>query len=565
MSKLRWQIIIVVLALIAIGGLLISQQHSSLPVIETLDEPIVGGTYSEALIGSIGRLNPLLDYYNPVDYEIDQLVYCSLVNFDHRGLPYGDLAENWGISQDGMVYNFSIRPEAYWHDGVPITSEDIEFTIDQIKNEEFPLPSDTRDVWNQVEVILLNQGTIQFRLPEPFSPFLDYLKIGILPKHLLGEMSPQSIIDSPFNFKPIGCGPYQVNLLDVTEEEIKSIELRAFDNYYGEKPYIETVKFHYFSDANSALAAYEQGEVMGINEITANILDRSLSEDNLQLFTARLPNLSLVYLNLDNTRVPFFQEVEVRRALMMSINRRKIIDRILGGQAIIAHSPIFPESWAYYDGVEQIEYDAERAIKILKDAGYTIPAEGGNVRSKDGVSFSFTMLHPNDKISTSVAESIGDDWKRLGIEVELVPVSSKQLVEDHLEPRTYQAALANLDFSRSPDPDPYPFWHQAQIKGGQNYSQWNDRQVSEFLEQARVIPDLNERAKRYRNFQVRFSSELPALPLFFPVYTFGIDKQVRGVSVGPIYDPSDRYNQISNWYLITGTTAQSLSQTTENP
>jgi peptide/nickel transport system substrate-binding protein len=237
---------------------------------------------------------------------------------------------------------------------------------------------------------------------------------------------------------------------------------------------------------------------------------------------------------------------------MMGLNRQRMVDQQLDGQAIIADSPIFPGSWAYYDGIEHIDYDPDQAISLLKEAGYTIPAEGGEVRAnEDGDKLAFDLLHPDNPEYTALAKSIAQDWSKLGIEVNLKPVSYDELVSDHLDPRIYQAALVDLNLSRSPDPDPYPFWHQAQITGGQNYSKWDDRQASEFLEQARVTVDIGERTRLYRNFQVRFAADLPALPLFYPVYTYGVDSQVQGVTMGPLFDPSDRFATISSWYLLS--------------
>ena len=109
MKKLRWQLIIIVVSLIAIGVLLIAQQPASLPGVQPVVKPLTGGVYAEALIGSFGRLNPLLDYYNLVDQDVDSLLFSSLIRYDSRGLPYGDLVDSWGISQDGTVYNFTIK------------------------------------------------------------------------------------------------------------------------------------------------------------------------------------------------------------------------------------------------------------------------------------------------------------------------------------------------------------------------------------------------------------------------------------------------------------------------
>jgi peptide/nickel transport system substrate-binding protein len=124
-------------------------------------------------------------------------------------------------------------------------------------------------------------------------------------------------------------------------------------------------------------------------------------------------------------------------------------------------------------------------------------------------------------------------------------------VNDYLSPRQYQAALVDLNLARSPDPDPYPFWHQEQATGGQNYSQWNDRQASEYLEQARITTDITERARLYRNFQVRFAQELPALPLYYPVYTYAVSIEVQGVRIGSLFDTSNRFDTITSWFLLT--------------
>jgi peptide/nickel transport system substrate-binding protein len=145
---------------------------------------------------------------------------------------------------------------------------------------------------------------------------------------------------------------------------------------------------------------------------------------------------------------------------------------------------------------------------------------------------------------------IRDDWAVLGVGVTLQAVPYDELISDYLDTRLYQSALVDLSLARTPDPDPYPFWHQTQATGGQNYSLWNDRQASEYLEQARIIADPEERGRLYRNFQVRFASELPALPLFYPMYTYAVDAEIQGVRVGPLFDFSDRFANVTEWYLF---------------
>ncbi len=550
MKKLRWQLLVVLLALAAITFLLLNQQTPILPgVVDQPNQPATGGTYTEGLIGSFGRLNPLLDYYNPADQAIDRLIYSGLIRFDDQGVPQGDLADSWGVSQDGKVYNFSLRPDAVWQDGQPLTSDDIVFTIGLMRDEKSPLPSDIRDFWKQVEVKALDEKTLQFRLPESFAPFMDYLAFGVLPKHKLANLTSQQIVDAPFNMQPVGSGPFQFERLMVQNGQIQGVVLKRFDKYYGKKAFMDGVTFRYYPDSAAALNAYDQKEVLGVSQVTSDVMDKAMKDPNLNLYTGRLPRLALVYLNLGNDSLPFFQDSSIRRALLMGINRQWIVDRLLGGQAIVADGPVFPGTWAYYDGIEHLDYDPDAAVSMLKKAGYTIPAQGGNVRTKEGTAMKFEMVYPDQGAFPDIAKEIQQNWKDLGVEVTLKGVAYSDLVKNFLQPRTYDAALVDLNFSRSPDPDPYPFWHQTQITGGQNYAKWDDRQASEYLEQARITTDLGERAKRYRNFQVRFTSEMPALPLYYPVYTYGVDAQVKGVRMGPLFDTSDRFSTITSWFF----------------
>jgi peptide/nickel transport system substrate-binding protein len=552
MKKMRWQILILVLALVAIGVLLIGQQPNILPTSPEV-EPTTGGVYAEGLIGSLGRLNPVLDFYNQPDRDVDRLLFSSLLRFNDRGLPVHDLVESMGISQDGRIYNFSIRENVVWHDGKPLTSEDVVFTIEMLRSPDLPVPEDIRALWETVEVEALNEYTLQFRLPEPFSPFQDYLTFGILPKHLLGDIPASEMVDAEFNLQPVGSGPFKFDSLLGEEDQISGVVLTPNPDYYAEPPFIEEFIFRYYPDHQTAVTAYQAGEIQGISRITNEILPAALQAPGLNLYSGPIPLLSMIFLNLDNPEAPFLQDGSIRRALYMGLNRQHMIDDLLGSQAILAHGPIFPNSWAYYAGIEHVPYDAEGAIKILREAGYTIPASGGSVRTnEEGQALNIELVYPEDLSYEPIAQAIASDWRAIGVGVELNPMPYEDVVSAYLEPRAFQAALVDLNFSRTPDPDPYPFWHQAQITGGQNYAKWDDRQASEYLEQARIEVDIEERTRLYNNFQVRFASELPSLPLFYPIYNYAVDEQIQGVTMGPLYDPSDRLVTAPRWFLLAG-------------
>lgn len=562
MKQLRWQILVVVVTLGIVAILLYTQQSAPVTGTTILQQPEQGGVYTEALVGSLGRLNPLLDWNNIADRDVDRLLFSGLVRFDERGLPQADLAESWGVSQDGTIYNFTIRPNAVWHDGTPVTSDDVIFTIEMMKGAGSLYPQDIKDLWGRVTVTKLNDKNLKFTLPEPYVPFLDYLTFGVVPKHLLESVPPEQMASAEFNIAPVGSGPYQFDQLIVENGQIQGVVLNLAPNYYGTHPFIEQVVFRYYPSSAAAFEAYRQGDVSAVGRITTDVLNAALAEPNLSVYSSRLPQMGFVLFNLTNPETPFLQDADIRRALMLGLNRPAIINNVLQGQAFVADSPILPGSWAYFDGIERFEYDPEAAISLLKNEGYVIPAGGGTVRAKDGVPLAFTLVHPDDAVHAQIAQAIQTQWAQIGVAVQLQPQPYDQLALTTLASRAFQAALVDLNLARTPDPDPYPFWHQAEAVGGQNYSGWDNRAASEYLEQARVTADYALRAKLYRNFQVIFAKELPALPLYIPVYSYGVDSQVKGVQIGPLYEPSDRLNTFTRWYLLT---RRALDQGTPSP
>lgn len=560
MKKYRWQLLVLFLTGLVVGILLIIERRGGLGE-ETMPQPVQGGVYTEALVGNIQRLNPLLDSANNVDRDINRLLFSGIVKFDSRGIPQPDLAESVGVSKDGVLYNIKLKPDMVWHDGQPLTTEDVLFTINLIQNGGEFIAEDVKNLWAAVEVNLFDDLNMQIILPEPYAPFMDYLTFGLVPQHLFEGMSIEEIAESPLNLEPVGSGPYRFNELLLTDSFVSGIRLVAFDGYAGEKPFLQEVIFRFYPDSNSAFQAYQQGLVQGIGEIPPSLIETALLDDSLNVFTGRLPQVSLVLLNLKETTVPFFQEADIRNALLLGINRNAIVANQFNGQAIVANGVIFPGTWAYNDTIQPVKFDPQLAAEMLKDAGYLVVGEDNPVRENDqGVKLSFVLSYPDDDLHQAIAQMIAEDWADLNIDVTLEAVTPDVFVAQKLETRAYQAALVDLNLSRTPDPDPYPFWDLGQAESGQNYSQWNNRLASDSIEQARVTTDLAERTRLYHNFQAIFAEELPALPLYFPVHNYGVSEQILGVTMGPLFDTSDRLLTITEWYLTTSHNQQDTEE-----
>ncbi len=553
MRRIGWQLAIAVGGLLLVLGLLLGQTPG--PEADLL-QPVQGGSYAEALIGRSVRLNPLLDRYNQADRDIDRLIYGSLIRFNSRGEPVPELAESFAISADATLYNFTLREDVRWHDGEPVTADDVIFTFSKFKEGGLPGDDDLRSLWQEVEIVKLDDKNVQFQLSESYAPFLDYLTVGLLPDHLLRGVSAAELADHPFNREPVGSGPFQFeSFLLAADGQVVGVSLTAFEQYAPGRAFLERIEFRFFADSQAALQAFRDGTVDGIGNVTNEILEAVLAEPGLNLYSARSPQTATVFLNNRSTDKPFLAQKEFRQALLLAVNREQLIGSVLDGQGLPAASPILPGNWAHIDGLNPLPYDPELASEILSDLGWELPAGVARgapeyVRANGEQELSFELAYPQVTLYEELASMLQVAWAAIGIRAELAPVPPEELLPERLEPRRFEAVLAEIDTSQLGDPDPYPFWHDSQVETGQNYSGYQDRNISIWLEQARITPDVRRRQALYRDFQYRFRDQVPALLLFHPIYNYAVSAEVRGATLGPIQDPSDRFQQIAQWYVL---------------
>jgi len=552
MRRIRVQVILALIGLAVVGGILYSQSQGLVTVLVAAE----GGTFTEAIVGAPGQLNPLFDRGSSVNRDLDRLLFSGLMKFDANGLPIADLAESYAVSADGLTYTFVLRDNLRWHDGAAISQEDVLFTIRLMQDPAFPGPADVADLWRKVTVSSPARNTIRFVLPEPFAPFLDYTTVGLLPQHLLKNIPVAQLPTHSFNDNPIGAGPMKLTRLEQQEGVITSVWLEPNPNYPAtQKPYLSQIRFRFYRTAEAAWEAYTAGDVQALSAFTPETFAQAVQSPQLEMFSSRLPEYTLIFMNQKNEAVNFFQEKKVRQAMLAGLNRQTMVDAVLRGQGFIATGPILPSTWAYNNNLTPITYDPVHATDLLNSAGWALPPEAvpgapDYVRSKNGRQLKFSLLVPPDGIHQAVALLAIKDWAVLGIQttMEVLPA---QDVKAALETRTFQAAMVDLNFSTTPDPDPYPFWHQTQIESGQNFSGFNSRDISEILEQARINPSYQDRGKFYRAFQSKFIDQTPALLLYYPVFNYAVDKKVSGVQLGPLVDRSDRFNSLASWNIVT--------------
>ncbi|MFO7743507.1 MAG: ABC transporter substrate-binding protein [Anaerolineae bacterium] len=540
---IRWQFLLILLGVVLLAVLLTYLAVNYTTVIR----PGYGGTYVEGLVGQPRVLNPLLCGFEQPDQALCSLIFSGLTRLNGQGEVEPDLASDWEISDDGLSYTFRLRSNAHWHDGIPVTADDVILTVRLLQDPEFPGPPEVgAQVWQRVQIEKVDRRTVRFVLPEPFAPFLDYTTVGILPSHRIAGIRAADLAVADFNSSPVGSGPFQVEEIKAEGTSITSIVLKQFPRYFRARSYLDRVQFRFYPGEREALDAYEAGEVQGVSEVRPADLSRARAMPTLSLYSAQIAEYGIVFLNLDRPDAPFFEEQEVRHALMVAIDRQRIIDEVLRGQGVVAEGPLLPGTWAYSEDMPTYSHDADRAAELLDKAGWRRPTASG-VRRRGGAPLAFTLLSSNHPRRQAVAEALVEQWAQVGVEVLLETMPAAALREA-LESRDYQAVLIHLKVPG--DPDPYPFWHETQVREGQNYAQLTHRRISEVIEQARVTPNRNARLDLYEEFQQLFAEELPALPLYVPTYTYAVDESINGVQIGPLMHPSDRFRTILNWWIV---------------
>jgi peptide/nickel transport system substrate-binding protein len=540
MSRLiRGQILIAFSGIVLVGVFLFSVAVSRTTVLV----PDVGGTYIEGVAGAPQFVNPLLADFNQVDRDLVALVFNGLTRTNSQDEAEPDLALRWAVSPDGITYLFSLRRDVRWSDGELFTADDVIFTIGLMQDPNFPGVPDVANLWRTVRVDKMDDYTVRFQLQQPFPAFLDYTSVGILPKHLLGTVTAQTLTTHSFNTHPVGTGPFMLS--DIST---RRAVLVPNPRYFGRKrPYLAAIEMRFYPTHENLLTAYQAGEIMGISEVPPHLFPQVARFPDLNVYSARISGFYIVYLNLqDEDRSPFFQTARVRQALLYGLDRQALIDSALNGRGLVAHGPIRSWIWAYDPNVRQYDYDPDQARRLLDESGWT-DSDGDGIRDRKGVALRFSLLVGDDSVAIALAQGIASQWAQLGVAANVETLGAG--LGDRLRSHNFQAALAELVLSG--DPDPYPMWDQTQIEGGQNYGGWDNSKASTAIEEARRLVDREARKTLYSEFQRIFADEVPALIIANPVYTYAVDQDVKQVQIGPLVTPSDRFRNVADWYINT--------------
>jgi len=508
-----------------------------------------GGEYTEGIIDYPRFINPLYSQNNPVDKDLASLVYSGLTAWNTRGSVVLDLAKEFTVSEDEKTYTYVLRNDVLWHDGKPLTVDDVMFTISAIKNEKYNSP--LRSTWMDVEAKKINDSTVQFQLKRPYAMFPSLLTVGILPQHIWERVPVASVNLAEANNKPVGTGPYQFK--SFTKDKmgvIKSYTLEINKNYYGSKPYINIVNFKFYPDYISAVNALDNNQIDGLAFVPQEAKSVLKIKNRFNTYDVTLPQFNAVFLNGKNNAL--LKNKDIRRALALGIDKNKVINEALDDYANLIDGPILPD-FPGYDEIAsggRIYYDRDAAVKILVDAGWLLK-DGNKFRTNkknEHLKVSFTTIEKDQNIKA--ANEIKSNWEDIGFEVELKIVPAGSITKDVIDGRNYEAFLYGEMYG--PDLDPYAYWHTSALKyPGLNLAQYSNLKTDTVLEQARQTSDKLIRQKKYEEFQSLLLEDYPAIFLWQPKYAYFIDKKVKGMDITTLLTPSDRLKYILSAYINT--------------
>ncbi len=536
----------IVFSILIISGLiLLKQANNSL----MLKVPANGGFLKEGIIGSPRFVNPVLAV-SDVDHDLTSIIYSGLMKNTTNNSVEVDLAERFEISEDGLEYTFYLKEDIFFHDGEKVTTDDIEFTINKIQDSSIKSPK--RPNFYDVKVEKIDEKIIKFILKKPYSPFLGNLTVGILPKHLWGNLTAEQFPFSQYNVEPVGSGPYKISKMDTLKKNMLLIptyyELVAFKKYSPQRAFIDKIVINFYSSERDLIEAYNKGEIESINSISVENIKSIKDKKDSETKVSVLPRIFAIFLNQNENEI--LAQKEVRQALNLSIDRTKIINDILGGYGKSVYGPL---PFNITNNEENL-YNPEEAIKILEKAGW-LKSSSTNIfekkidkKTKIELTISLSTLNSSDLVK--IAEYIKSDWEKIGVKVDLKQFEFGDLQQNVIRSRKFETLLYGEVIGR--DMDFFAFWHSSQRNDpGLNISMYTNSKVDKILEDARKIQGRDERITKYLEFEKELSKDIPAIFLYSPSFSYVVPKKINGLEINSIIIPSDRFINIDKWYIET--------------
>ena len=531
--------------------------------------PLEVRPYIEGTLGEPGSVSPLTAH-TQVDRDLVSLVFSGLVRNGPAGTIVPDLAERWSVDAAGRTWTVDIREDALWHDGEPVTADDVAFTIQTLQDADYAGPSARS--WSEVTVTVTGTRQVTFSLATPLGGFLQALTQPIAPVHLLGDVPVDALPDDPFGQQPVGSGPFALVELSATSASLVPAAVLEAEAE-GEvppsagatdslttpaptlrptrpMPYLTGIEFRFYADADTLADDFRTGVLdaaTGLAPATALELGDAAGARIVRYPTS---TLTAALLNMRPTH-PEFANAGVRTGFLAAIDRTALIAEAYAGAAAEARGPIPPSSPLFDPAADPaVAYGRSDAGKAFRAAGWTRDDKGWYL-PKTTTPLEIEVLSPTEASNRDLfaaARAVVRDWTKMGLTVKHVPLPPGEFVTERLATGDFQVAVADLRIGL--DPDLYPLLASSQtLTGGSNVMGVQDPTLDALLAKARAPGSDAARAAAYVALQKQLAAGRYLLPLAFPDEVVLFHDTVQGPAIRQVNDPSDRFWDVLTWRL----------------
>ena len=503
--------------------------------------PAYGGSLIEGRVGSPRFINPLLAISDS-DRDLASLTYAGLMGISGSGGLEPVLAERYEIGTDGKTYTFTLRADAAFTDGSPVTAADVVFTVHRAQDPALKSPEYAN--WSGVSAEALDARTVRFTLSKPYAPFMSLTTLGILPSRLWQNVSSDEFPFSYLETNPVGAGPFRVTrVMRDASGLISSITLAANEAYVLGRPYLDRVTFNFYPRSEDLAAALETGEIESAHDLPA-------TGETSRTLTAPYARVFGVFWNPSENQV--FARLEVRKALSLAIDRSALIEGVLDGYATAIIGPVPPGEKVTQAPLPVSTGPTQAAASVLESAGWKYDGsarEWKNAAAKQSLG-SLTLRTSNVTELKNVAAAVKAEWEKLGVRVDIELYEPGDLSQNVIRPRRYEALLYGMVIGR--DQDLYAFWSsQERNDPGLNIALYANKTVDTLLESSRTKVDKAARIADLQKIEDIVASEYPAAFLYAPNFLYTVPLGLEGVVLPQIVTPADRFATAAAWYRVT--------------
>ena len=508
----------------AVEGYIPAADPSKNPVKERKDTLVVGIDAPEEVF------NPLYAE-SAYDAYVTDSIFEGLLSVDESGMPIEALVEKYEVSDDGLKYTFTLKDGLKFSDGSPLTTEDVAFTYTVGSDATYDGPTDfvnstkikgakayKEGTASTIEGInVIDAKTIEFTLEEVNADAIYDFTAGILSKAYYGKDYKQGSLDyiKGFHKTPLGAGQYKL-IKTVAGQEV---DLEANENYHLGKPNIPNLIFKVTSQ-ETRMQMLSTGEI-DMDMVTVN-------EDNVQALKDAgfidlhiFPTNGYGYIGFNFTN-PKFQDQKVRQALAYGLNRKEVVDAVYaGGFADVLNVPQSKESWAYYEGNNAYEYNKDKAIELLEEAGWKVGSDG--IREKDGVKLEikFTASSPN-AVNDALIPIAQANYKEIGVKFEAEQMEFNGVTEK-VDSGNFEMFF--MAWGLTPAADSTGVFGTG---GSQNKLSYSNAKVDELLAAGVRETDIEKRKEIYKELYTVINEDLPYIVLYQRRDMWAVNSRVKG-------------------------------------